>query len=274
MTINDSIALYGFNNLTKNLSFSLYKLHYLQPNKQLITYNDYIKKNYNSAKLTLLLTDICHAVGGSLLNVASQDYQPHGASVTLMISEEAKPTVLPESLVAHLDKSHLCIHTYPDEVFGFPAQKQTVEANVSGQIAVFRADIELSTCGVISPLNVINYVLSQFNADVVDIDYRIRGMTRNLQGKMQFIDQHITHISDHLSKKFLLSYDVENTNLIMKNLFHTRLCRKANQLSDNILTDQYRDTHPLNNAEKQKINASLYCKMRQLFHNNELTDLV
>ena len=164
--MNNKIPLYGFNNLTKSLSFSLYKLHYIHQNKQSVRYNEYIKSNYNSDKLTRLLNDICHAIGGNVLNVASQDYQPHGASVTLMISEEASP----KSLVAHLDKSHLCIHTYPDD-------------NPQEGIAIFRADIELSTCGVISPLKIINYVIEEFDADVVDIDYRVRGMTRNTAGK-------------------------------------------------------------------------------------------
>ena len=132
---NNSISLYGFNSLTKSLSFSLYKLTYLHTLKQLAPYQAAINSQYSSDKLTKLLSDICHAIGGNILNIASQNYQPHGASVTLMISEEAAPEPLPQmrtesnaknkesalpssiplSLVAHLDKSHLCIHTYPEE---------------------------------------------------------------------------------------------------------------------------------------------------------------
>jgi len=85
------IALYGFNNLTKSLSFSLYKLHYLVGDNGMTHYKNFINQNFNAAKLDVLLTDICHAIGGNVLNVAKQDYQPQGASVTLMISEEAQP---------------------------------------------------------------------------------------------------------------------------------------------------------------------------------------
>lgn len=265
MNQSNKIPLYGFNNLTKNLSFSLYKLHYIHQENQLEQYNAYISSQYNSEKLSQLLSNICHAIGGNVLNIASQDYQPHGASVTLMISEEAQPEPLPpsatesslaESLVAHLDKSHLCIHTYPDE---HSVQK--------GKIVTFRADIELSTCGVISPLKVLNYVINEFNADVIDVDYRIRGMTRNLQGEMQFIDQEIEQISDYLSTELLLRYHIENNTLANKNLFHMRMCRKEATLSDNVFAYKHGSIEDLSTEERHNISLFLQNEMQQIFCN-------
>jgi len=209
------ISLHGFNNLTKSLSFSLYKLHYLGDEDAVAYYNAYIAQQFCADKLNVLLTDICHAIGGNVLNVAKQNYQPQGASVTLMISEGAKP----ESLVAHLDKSHLCIHTYPDEA-------------PQNNVAVFRADIELSTCGVISPLKVLNYVIEAFNADVIDIDYRVRGMTRNLQGEMIFEDQKVQNICDHINTGILEQYKTSSHNFLTQNLFHTKLSKKAIKLDE------------------------------------------
>jgi S-adenosylmethionine decarboxylase len=210
MNKDGSIKLYGFNNLTKNLSFSFYKLHYLVNPEQHRQYNESVKNRYNADKLTSLLSEICHAVGGNILNVAQQNYQPQGASVTLLISEEAQP----ESLVAHLDKSHICVHTYPDD-------------SPTNNIAIFRADLELSTCGVISPLKVLNYLIGEFDADIIDIDYRIRGMTRDYQGKKQFNDQVINNISDALSNTVKGEYQYIDRNLAENNLFHSRLRRKA-----------------------------------------------
>jgi S-adenosylmethionine decarboxylase len=209
MPNSNKIALYGFNNLTKNLSFSLYKVDYLHDESCEIAYQKMINECYASDKLSLLLSDICHAIGGNILNIASQNYQPHGASVTLMISEEAQP----ESLVAHLDKSHLCIHTYPDD-------------NPQNGIAIFRADIELSTCGIISPLKIINHVIEEFNSDVVDIDYRIRGMTRDKLGKKFFSDEEVGSISHFINTEIKEKYDIENNMLLHRNIFHTRLARK------------------------------------------------
>ena len=90
MSKHNKLSIYGFNNLTKSLSFSLYKLHYLHDKASILAYGKMINERYASDRLSELLGDICQAIGGNILNVASQDYQPHGASVTLMISEEAK----------------------------------------------------------------------------------------------------------------------------------------------------------------------------------------
>ena len=217
METDNKIPLYGFNNLTKSLSFSLYRVHYLPSTQSVECYNTFINETYNSELLETLLVKVCHAIGGNVLNIASQDYTPQGASVTLMISEEAKP----ESLVAHLDKSHLCIHTYPEET-------------AQNGIAIFRADIELSTCGIISPLKVLDYVIEVFSADVIDIDYRVRGMTRDQRGKKHFNDNKITHISEHLAKETHEKYHIKDSVMATHNLFHCKLVRQTINLKQHI----------------------------------------
>jgi S-adenosylmethionine decarboxylase len=247
----NEITLFGFNNLTKSLSFSLYKLHYLSDQDD--RYNTYIKEHYNADKLNSLLTKICHAIGGNVLNIAKQNYQPQGASVTLMISEEAPAEPLVEmptqSIVAHLDKSHLCIHTYPEE------------APQNG-IAIFRADVELSTCGIISPLKVLNYVIEEFSADVIDIDYRIRGMTRDQQGNKCFSDHEITKISSYLSKNTLHNYNVQNNGLPNKNLFHCKLARHSIDLNNHLFEPSNLD---LTNNEKTNVLKQLRKQVDELF---------
>ena len=245
MNSNNKIPLYGFNNLTKSLSFSLYRVHYLPSNQANSDYTTYINQTYSSESLEIMLTKICHAIGGNVLNIASQNYTPQGASVTLMISEEAKP----ESLVAHLDKSHLCIHTYPEE---------TAHEN----IAIFRADIELSTCGVISPLKVLDYVIEAFSADVVDIDYRVRGMTRDQQGRKYFNDHNITKISDHLTKNTLKKYRIHDSTMTTHNLFHCKLGRQAIELKQHIFT---LDEHPIDYQNEAQIKAQINAELTELF---------
>lgn len=242
-----AITLHGFNNLTKNLSFTLYKLHYLKDTEAHKQYKAYISEKFNATKLTALLTTICQEIGGNVLNIAKQDYKPHGASVTLMISEEAQP----QSLVAHLDKSHLCIHSYPDD------------APQEG-IAIFRADIELSTCGVISPLKVLNYVIEELDADIVDIDYRIRGMTRNQQGKKLYIDEEVDSISNHLSPVLIQNFVIENYNLPQQNLFHSKLCRKESNIQNYLFSS---NELTLEESYKRKIMAKIQSELQQLFSN-------
>ncbi|WP_232771499.1 S-adenosylmethionine decarboxylase [Colwellia sp. 12G3] len=213
------------------------------------SYNAYINETYSSKRLEVLLTKVCHAIGGNVLNIASQDYTPQGASVTLMISEEAKP----ESLVAHLDKSHLCIHTYPEET-------------PQDGIAIFRVDIELSTCGVISPLKVLDYVIEAFSADVIDIDYRIRGMTRDQRGKKYFSDNDITQISDHLTKATLDKYRVKNIVMATHNLFHCKLARQTIDLKQHVFNvGSCIDRHQLSAIDEQKTKVRLTTELNELF---------
>ncbi len=246
------IPLYGFNNLTKNLSFSLYKLHYLDNPQSQRNYNTYINECFGAEKLTALLVEICHTIGGNVLNIAEQNYQPQGASVTLMISEEAQPLPRAESLVAHLDKSHLCIHTYPEEA-------------PQSNIAIFRADIELSTCGVISPLKVLNYVIEEFDADVVDIDYRIRGMTRDKQGNKLFLDANLNNISDYFNAELKRSFKVENNNLTVHNLFHTKLCKNEITVNNYLFEHNSSD---LSTTQKNEVKTQIERELQQLYTNS------
>jgi S-adenosylmethionine decarboxylase len=217
MHSKNKIPLYGFNNLTKNLSLSLYKVDYLPAEETQTEYNKKINQLYNSSVLETCLIKVAQAIGGNVLNIASQDYSPQGSSVTLLISEEAKP----ESLVSHLDKSHICIHTYPEE-------------SPQASMAIFRADIELSTCGVISPLKILNYIIAEFSADVVDIDFRVRGMTRDTDGKKCFNDDKIHTLSDYLSESINKEYTTVDSSSEIYNVFHSRLMRKEVNLENQL----------------------------------------
>ncbi len=166
--------------------------------------------------------------------------------VTLMISEEAQA----ESLVAHLDKSHLCIHTYPEE-------------SPHNGIAIFRADLELSTCGVISPLKVLNYLLEEFSPDVADIDYRIRGMTRNNHGEMLFVDKKDNNISENFNKNIFDKYEYQNNNLKKQNLFHCKLRQKKIQLEQLLFGCTAND---LTSVQQANIKAKLNTAINKLFY--------
>lgn len=248
MNTLDKIPLYGFNNLTKSLNFSLYRVHFIPNQDEEHYYHSFINQEYSSENLTKILSKICHAIGGNILNVAKQDYSPQGASVTLMISEEAKP----ESLVAHIDKSHICIHTYPEE------KTQT-------GIAIFRADIELSTCGVISPLKVLDYVINIFSADVIDIDYRVRGMTRDKHGKKYFCDHNIKNISDHLEEKTRQTFQIKEDALATKNLFHSKLAKHNIDISEHVFFNEKTLINDIEIQQKEKIKTLIKNEINSLF---------
>ena len=94
----DKLKLYGFNNLTKTLSFNIYDVCYAKSEREQKDYIAYIDEQYNSERLTKILCNVTEMVGAHVLNISKQDYDPQGASVNLLITERA----LPENLI---DKS-------------------------------------------------------------------------------------------------------------------------------------------------------------------------
>ena len=80
------LRLYGFNNLTKSLSFNIYDICYAKTPEDK-KYIEYIDEQYNSSRLTEILTNVTEIIGAKILNIAKQDYEPQGASVTCMIAE-------------------------------------------------------------------------------------------------------------------------------------------------------------------------------------------
>ena len=212
------MKLYGFNNLTKTLSFNIYDICYTRTEEEKKQYIQYIDEVYNADRLTAILTEVSHIIGANILNAAKQDYDPQGASVTILISEEE---IEKEDVVMHLDKSHLTVHTYP-------------ESHPHKGISTFRADIEVSTCGQISPLNALNYLIQSFDSDILTLDYHVRGFTRDVSGKKIYIDHRINSIQNYISAKTRNMYNMIDVNVYQENIFHTKMMLKEFDL-DNYL---------------------------------------
>ena len=156
--MESKLRLYGFNNLTKSLSFNIYDVCYAKTAREQKDYIAYIDEQYNSERLTKLLTDLTDMIGARVLNIARQDYEPQGASVTILIAEDPERMV-GETQLAHLDKSHVTVHTYP-------------EYHPETCLATFRVDIDVATCGEITPLSTLDYLIGSFDSDIVTMDYR------------------------------------------------------------------------------------------------------
>lgn len=225
--MNKTVVLEGFNNLTKTLSFNIYDISYAPDRTGQDAYIEYIDEMFNARRLTSILTEVTEIIGAEILNIARYDYDPQGASVTMLIAEGQQHTAdnreapgpLPESVVGHLDKSHVTVHTYPE--------RHPVEG-----ICTFRADIDVSTCGEISPLKALNLLIHSFDSDIVIIDYRVRGFTRDVDGTKHFIDHEIHSIQNYIEPDTLALYDAVDFNLHQENIFLTKLRRRAINLDD------------------------------------------
>ena len=87
--LEQKLSLYGFNNLTKTLSFNIYDVCYAKTEREQKEYIAYIDEQYNSERLTKILCDVTEMIGARILNISKQDYEPQGASVNVLIAEKA-----------------------------------------------------------------------------------------------------------------------------------------------------------------------------------------
>ena len=69
--MSDKISLYGFNNLTKSLSFNIYDVCYAKTQREQKDYIAYIDRQYNSERLTKILTNVTDMIGATVLNISS-----------------------------------------------------------------------------------------------------------------------------------------------------------------------------------------------------------
>ena len=257
------LRLQGFNNLTKALSFNIYDVCYAVSEDERQRYIEYIDEEYNADRLTQILTDVAEIIGANILNVARQDYDPQGASVTILISEEpvidkkqAGKEVISDAVVAHLDKSHITVHTYP-------------ETHPQAGIATFRADIDVATCGVISPLKALNYLIESFESDIVIMDYRVRGFTRDIKGKKHYIDHKINSIQDFMAKNIKSRYEMIDVNVYQENIFHTKMHLTDFDLDQYLFEEKARN---LSFKERMKIESRLKRESEELFHGRNLAE--
>ena len=264
------IKLQGFNNLTKSLSFNIYDICYTKTTAHQREYIEYIDEAYNANRLTQILANVARIIGARILNIAHQDYDPLGASVTMLICESTDSSeqqteashrddefagLLPDTILAHLDKSHLTVHTYP-------------ETHPDEGISTFRVDIDVSTCGTTSPLNALNHLIHSFESDIITLDYRVRGFTRDVRGKKHFIDHKINTIQNYLSRDIIKRYQMLDVNVYQENIFHTKMILKDFDL-DNYLFGT--GAEELSAAEQKKIRAQLYREMTEIFYGRNVT---
>lgn len=264
------IKLQGFNNLTKTLSFNIYDICYANSDEQKQGYIEYINSAYNADRLKSIIVEVVNIIGAKILNIAHQDYEPMGASVTVLICEQPD-LVDPQSevlinngdlcpidsdlVLAHLDKSHLSVHTYP-------------ESHPDKGVSTFRVDIDVSTCGTTSPLNALNFLIHSFESDIITLDYRVRGFTRDVRGKKHYIDHKINSIQNYLSKDIQKRYQMTDVNVYQENIFHTKMILKEFDL-DNYLFGM--DVESLNPIQRKKIKKQLFREMIEIFYGRNLT---
>ena len=247
--MENKLKLYGFNNLTKSLSFNIYDVCYAKTARSQQEYIAYVDEQYNSVRITDIMTHLTEMIGAQVLSVSRQDYDPQGASATFLIADDTMIPAGGTETVAHLDKSHVTVHTYP-------------EFHPDTSIATFRVDIDVATCGKITPLTALDYLIGSFDSDIITMDYRVRGFTRNLDGEKLFIDHNITSIQNYIDSKILDKYDAVDINVYQANMFHTKMLIKELDLQNYLFNTDVDELPPRRRLE---ITDALKREMIEIF---------
>ena len=171
------------------------------------------------------------------------------------LSNSEAPGPLPDAIVGHLDKSHLTVHTYP-------------ESHPDNGISTFRVDIDVSTCGRISPLKALNYLIHQFDSEIVIMDYRVRGFTRDVNGKKHYIDHKINSIQNFLARDTRERYQMVDVNVYQENIFHTKMMLKDFDLNSYMFGTDIDDVAP---KEQREISNKLRHEMLEIFYGRNMS---
>ncbi|ODS90388.1 adenosylmethionine decarboxylase [Comamonas sp. SCN 65-56] len=253
-----ALKLHGFNNLTKSLSFNIYDVCYAATAEARRRYIEYIDEQYSSERMTGILTDVASMIGATVLDISRQDYDPQGASVAMLLAEDSMdahaPPTLPRTGLGHLDKSHITVHTYP-------------ESHPANGIATFRADIDVATCGLISPLKALNHLIDSFESEIVVIDYKVRGFTRDVDGRKHYIDHPIASIQQYLEPRIRASYDMIDLNMISENVFHTKMKLRHFDMDRHLFEEGPAGTP---RRSMKAVEALLNREMLELYHGRNL----
>lgn len=263
--MSTKMKLYGFNNLTKSLSFNIYDVCYAKTQREQRDYIAYIDEEYSSERLVNILCKVSEMIGAHVLSVSKQDYEPQGASATILLAEEqtyeSRIGGLQEEILshndltmAHLDKSHVTVHTYP-------------EYHPETSIATFRVDIDVATCGEITPLSTLDYLIGSFDSDIITMDYKVRGFTRDIDGKKLFMDHHMTSIQEYIAADTLQKYDAIDVNMYQSNIFHTKMLIKEIDLQNYLFKT---DVYEITPKTRLSITNSLRQEMIEIFSGSNI----
>ena len=118
-------------------------------------------------------------------------------------------------------------------------------------------------------MKALNYLIENFESDIVIMDYRIRGFTRDSKGRKIFIDQEIDSIQRYIYEDVLQKYHAYDINIISSNIFHTKMMMKDIDLSQYLFGPETEKQE--NKSENIKITELLKREIQEIFEGHNFT---
>ena len=115
---------------------------------------------------------------------------------------------------------------------------------------------------MISPLRALDFLIDSFDSDIVLMDYRVRGFTRDVNGRKIYIDHDITSIQDYISDEILEQYIAYDINIVSDNMFHSKMVLKDLKLENYLFGSEI---SKLSKKERTRINTLLRREMQEIF---------
>lgn len=232
--VKSKFKFYGFNNLMKILSFNIYDICYVEMFEDFQVYVQYIDEEYDVECLMQIFIDVVDIIGVNILNIVCQDYDFQGVSVIILIFEQLVILIdsqieeflglLLDIILVYLDKSYIIVYIY-------------LEIYLVDGIVIFCVDIDVFICGVIFLLKVLNYLIYQFDLDIVMVDYWVCGFICDIEGCKYFIDYEINLIQNYFFDDMCEVYQMIDVNVYQENLFYIKMLFKDFELENYLFGD-------------------------------------
>ena len=130
-------------------------------------------------------------------------------------------------------------------------------------------DCDVTVCELATVVAEDPGLIESFESDIVIMDYRVRGFTRDVRGRKHYIDHKINSIQDYLSKSIQKRYEMFDVNVYQENIFHTKMHLKEFDLDRYLFEEKARN---LSFKERMKIEARLKREIEELYHGRNLVD--
>ncbi len=100
------------------------------------------------------------------------------------------------------------------------------------------------------------------------IDYRVRGFTRDVNGRKYFIDHKINSIQNYIPGSTKEKYQSIDVNVYQENIFHTKMILREFDLDNYLFGIAKKDLAP---SERRKIKQRLKREMLEIFYGRNVS---
>ncbi len=150
------------NSITRSLAINTYQFQQAPVGDR--DFFESMQHRFGAEALAQHLRDLARILNAEIVKMSRASFEPYGASAAVLIGQL-------NSGLAHLDKSHVAVHTY-------------LEFSDSSEWQSFRAEIEVSTCGELPILPLVEAIRKLFAGDFFTLDFRTRGVARDSDGRL------------------------------------------------------------------------------------------